>query len=164
MTASTTLPIAGGLIEIAGELAGDAREANDRQWLNVTVTRLDGNRRHPVGATLFPLGLAGGEPAGRPLPCAVMPERLAEQAAPRRAVYRINGRRTTLKLETVFAEGLQEIADAQQTTVNDLLSQIEREHVSGGEPFNLTSAVRVFVACHHRAHRRPLPRAIEQAA
>jgi len=162
MVANTRLSLNEGVIEIAGELAAygadDARSSDERLWLNVTVTLLDGDRRHSMGAMLFPIGPTGCKPTDNTLASSVMPARSIS--------CRVNGRRTTLKLEAVFVDSLQEIADAQGTSLDELLSQIEREHLSqsvgehagGTRAFNLTSAARVFVACHQRAHRRPLLR------
>ena len=53
----------------------------------------------------------------------------------------VNGRRTSIRLETPFWDALQSVAKQRNQTVNDLVSQIAAATESG----SLTSAVRVFV-------------------
>jgi len=65
-------------------------------------------------------------------------------APPQAINCRVNGRRTTLKLEAAFAKGLAVIADTQGVSQDELLSQIERANEEAGQPYNLASATRVY--------------------
>lgn len=53
----------------------------------------------------------------------------------------VRGRRTSLALEGEYWSALEEIAKDQNISLQELIEQIKE----GYEPFNLTSAVRLFV-------------------
>lgn len=57
----------------------------------------------------------------------------------------VQGSRTSITLEDVFWDRLCDIAHRQETTVDAIVSDIK----SGLGNGNLSSAVRVFVACHN---------------
>jgi predicted DNA-binding ribbon-helix-helix protein len=59
----------------------------------------------------------------------------------------INGRNSSVCLESAFWDALGEIADIRGTTRATIVSTIESE----GRPRNLSSAIRVFVLAHYRA-------------
>jgi len=54
----------------------------------------------------------------------------------------IRGRRTSVRMEAAFWDGLAEIAQREGLTLNDLCEKIDDARLEGG---NLTSAIRVFV-------------------
>ena len=53
----------------------------------------------------------------------------------------IDGHKTSISLEDAFWSGLKEIADAERTTVSELVAKIDETRKQG----NLSSAVRLFV-------------------
>ncbi|MGC2154855.1 MAG: ribbon-helix-helix domain-containing protein [Pseudolabrys sp.] len=53
----------------------------------------------------------------------------------------IDGHKTSISLEDAFWNGLKEIADAERTTVSELVAKIDETRKQG----NLSSAVRLFV-------------------
>jgi predicted DNA-binding ribbon-helix-helix protein len=59
----------------------------------------------------------------------------------------INGRNSSVCLESPFWDALEEIADSRGTTRATIVSTIESE----GRPRNLSSAIRVFVLDHYRS-------------
>jgi predicted DNA-binding ribbon-helix-helix protein len=59
----------------------------------------------------------------------------------------INGRNSSVCLESPFWDALEEIADIRGTTRAKIVSIIESE----GRPSNLSSAIRVFVLEHYRS-------------
>jgi Uncharacterized protein related to arylsulfate sulfotransferase involved in siderophore biosynthesis len=129
----------------AVEMQGRTRRAADgTACLDLEFMRIDQQRRRTfAGAATIALGAAEDafaaaralDKAGVTLP-----------VEPARSInVRINGRRTTVKLEALFADGLQEIANAQGIELDELLSQIERANDSAGQPYNLASAARVYV-------------------
>jgi predicted DNA-binding ribbon-helix-helix protein len=54
----------------------------------------------------------------------------------------IRGKRTSVRMEAAFWDGLAEIAQREGLALNDLCEQINDARLEGG---NLTSAIRVFV-------------------
>jgi predicted DNA-binding ribbon-helix-helix protein len=64
-----------------------------------------------------------------------------------RRSIRIRGRKTTVTLENEFWDGLHEIARIEETSVSELLNQINCER----DITNLSSAIRLFVYNHFRA-------------
>ena len=59
----------------------------------------------------------------------------------------INGRNSSVCLESAFWDALKEIADIRGATRATIVSTIESE----GRPRNLSSAIRVFVLDHYRS-------------
>jgi predicted DNA-binding ribbon-helix-helix protein len=59
----------------------------------------------------------------------------------------INGRNSSVCLESPFWDALKEIANIFGTTRGEIVSTIESE----GRPHNLSSAIRVFVLDHYRS-------------
>jgi predicted DNA-binding ribbon-helix-helix protein len=59
----------------------------------------------------------------------------------------VNGRRTSLRLEPEMWEGLDEIAQRERLSVNDLVAFVDRQR----DAASLTSDVRVFVLGYFRA-------------
>ena len=53
----------------------------------------------------------------------------------------IDGHKTSISLEDAFWSGLKEIADAERTTVSELVAKIDKTR----KQCNLSSAVRLFV-------------------
>jgi predicted DNA-binding ribbon-helix-helix protein len=76
---------------------------------------------------------------------------LSELARRKSAIVRryvtINGRNSSVCLESAFWDALKEIADIRGTTRATIVSTIESE----GRPRNLSSAIRVFVLEHYRS-------------
>jgi predicted DNA-binding ribbon-helix-helix protein len=58
---------------------------------------------------------------------------------------KINGRNSSVCLESPFWDALKEIANTEGTTRAKIVSTIESE----GRPYNLSSAIRVFVLDHY---------------
>jgi len=58
----------------------------------------------------------------------------------------VNGRKTIVRLEDAFWEGLKEIASAHRTSVENLISLIEAHHADT----NLSSAIRLTVLEFYR--------------
>jgi predicted DNA-binding ribbon-helix-helix protein len=69
----------------------------------------------------------------------------------------VAGHRTSVRLEPVMWEALQEIARLQQTNVNQLVTDIDRQrHAS-----SLTAAIRVYIVDFYRAAAAIARRATE---
>jgi predicted DNA-binding ribbon-helix-helix protein len=60
----------------------------------------------------------------------------------------IGGHKTSVSLEEAFWSDLKEIAHNQQATLSKLVSQIDEKRQQG----NLSSAIRLYVLEHIRAH------------
>jgi predicted DNA-binding ribbon-helix-helix protein len=60
----------------------------------------------------------------------------------------IDGHKTSVSLEDAFWKHLKEIAHAQQATLPELVAKIDETRQYG----NLSSAIRLFVLEHIRAH------------
>jgi predicted DNA-binding ribbon-helix-helix protein len=58
----------------------------------------------------------------------------------------VNGRRTSVRLEASMWEGLHDIARRRGMTLNDLVTEIERDRVTPG----LTAAIRVYIVDFYR--------------
>jgi predicted DNA-binding ribbon-helix-helix protein len=59
----------------------------------------------------------------------------------------IAGHKTSVSLEDAFWKGLKEIAVSRDTTLSDLVAEIDTGRAHG----NLSSAIRLFVLDHYRA-------------
>ena len=59
----------------------------------------------------------------------------------------VAGHRTSVRLEPVMWEALQDIAQRQQTTVHDLVTAIDRNRTAS----SLTAAIRVYIVDFYRA-------------
>lgn len=70
-------------------------------------------------------------------------------------MLRVNGRRTSVRLEPVFADALPEIAAEMGLSMDELASRIERDNVATDSPLNLSSAIRAYVARYYRDLARP---------
>ena len=68
---------------------------------------------------------------------------------------RIAGHPTSVSLEKEFWEALKEIAEAQGTSINDLIGQIDAQRGTN----NLSSAIRVFILQRFRYDPGSLDRA-----
>lgn len=66
-----------------------------------------------------------------------------------RNVY-VAGKRTSMRLEAAFWEGLEEIAQRESLTVGELCNRLA-ERVEAVDASNLSSAVRVYVLEYFRA-------------
>lgn len=60
----------------------------------------------------------------------------------------INGHKTSISLEDAFWTEIKAIASQQNTTVKDLVTNIDRDRQAAA---NLSSALRVFVLRHYKA-------------
>ena len=60
----------------------------------------------------------------------------------------VQGRRTSVRLEPAMWEALKDIAAAERSTINEIVSAIADCRTSAG---SLTSAIRVFVMAYFRA-------------
>ena len=60
----------------------------------------------------------------------------------------IAGHKTSVSLEDAFWRGLKEIASGREITLSDLVASIDTDRRHG----NLSSAIRLFVLDHYRAH------------
>jgi predicted DNA-binding ribbon-helix-helix protein len=60
----------------------------------------------------------------------------------------VRGRRTSVRLEPAMWEALRDIANAERSTINDVVSAIAEYRAS---PSSLTSAIRVFVMGYYRS-------------
>jgi predicted DNA-binding ribbon-helix-helix protein len=69
-------------------------------------------------------------------------------ARSRKRSVEVRGRQTSLNLEIEYWSALDQIAKDQGISLQELIEQIK----IGYEPFNLTSAVRLFVLKHYQ-HR-----------
>jgi predicted DNA-binding ribbon-helix-helix protein len=56
------------------------------------------------------------------------------------------GRRTSIRMESIFWQLLETIAKMEQREVNDLFSEIDRQR----GPLNLTAAVRLFIVVYFK--------------
>jgi predicted DNA-binding ribbon-helix-helix protein len=74
-------------------------------------------------------------------------DRALHKSAIVRRYVAINGRNSSVCLESPFWDALEEIADIRGTTRAKIVSIIESE----GRPSNLSSAIRVFVLEHYRS-------------
>jgi predicted DNA-binding ribbon-helix-helix protein len=59
----------------------------------------------------------------------------------------VAGRRTSVRLEPVMWEALQEIVRQQETNINQLVTEIDRQRNSS----SLTAAIRVYIVDFYRA-------------
>lgn len=59
----------------------------------------------------------------------------------------VEGRRTSVRLEASMWEGLQDIARRRRMTLNDLVTEIERNRDTPG----LTAAIRVYIVNYYRS-------------
>jgi predicted DNA-binding ribbon-helix-helix protein len=59
----------------------------------------------------------------------------------------VSGRRTSVRLEPVMWEALQDIARRQERTIHDVVTQIDRERTAS----SLTAAIRVFIVAFYRS-------------
>jgi len=59
----------------------------------------------------------------------------------------VAGRRTSVRLEPVMWEALQDIARRQERTVHDVVTQIDRERSAS----SLTAAIRVYIVAFYRS-------------
>ena len=57
----------------------------------------------------------------------------------------IAGHRTSLSLEQPFWEALKALAEDDGVSLAALIERVDRERTEGGEPYNLSSALRVYV-------------------
>ena len=64
----------------------------------------------------------------------------------------IEGHRTSISLEPVFWDLLQDAALARGISINRLVAEIDRERIAAGTPPGLASAIRVWLV--HREHTR----------
>jgi predicted DNA-binding ribbon-helix-helix protein len=62
----------------------------------------------------------------------------------------IGGHKTSVSLEDGFWRGLKEIAAGRDQTLSELVSSIDSDR----QPFNLSSAIRLFVLNHYRSQIR----------
>ncbi|HLG88043.1 MAG TPA: ribbon-helix-helix domain-containing protein [Alphaproteobacteria bacterium] len=60
----------------------------------------------------------------------------------------VRGRRTSVRLEPAMWEALRDIAAAERSTINDIVSKVAECRTSAG---SLTSAIRVFVMAYYRS-------------
>ncbi|MCK5295385.1 MAG: ribbon-helix-helix domain-containing protein [Alphaproteobacteria bacterium] len=60
---------------------------------------------------------------------------------------KVNGRRTSMRLEGEIWEALEEISERENLTINELCSQIDNMR----DDFNLSAATRVFIVAYFRA-------------
>jgi predicted DNA-binding ribbon-helix-helix protein len=58
----------------------------------------------------------------------------------------VAGRRTSVRLEPVMWEALQDIARRQERTIHDVVTQIDRERTAS----SLTAAIRVYIVSYYR--------------
>jgi predicted DNA-binding ribbon-helix-helix protein len=63
----------------------------------------------------------------------------------------VAGRRTSVRLEPVMWEALQDIARRQERTVHDVVTQIDRERTAS----SLTAAIRVYIVGFYRSAALP---------
>ena len=66
----------------------------------------------------------------------------------------VAGRRTSVRLEPVMWEALQDIARREERTIHDLVTQIDRERTAS----SLTAAIRVYIVGFYRAAAGGEPR------
>jgi predicted DNA-binding ribbon-helix-helix protein len=70
----------------------------------------------------------------------------ASMAQAKKRSVEVRGRQTSLSLEVEYWSALRQIAKDQGISLQELIDQIK----AGYEPFNLTSAVRLFVLKHYQ--------------
>jgi len=63
----------------------------------------------------------------------------------------IAGHKTSVSLENAFWTGLKDIATSRNMTLSELVASIDADRRQG----NLSSAIRLFVLEHYRAHAEP---------
>ena len=63
----------------------------------------------------------------------------------------ITGHKTSVSLEDAFWSGLKDIAASRNMTLSELVASIDADRRQG----NLSSAIRLFVLEHYRAHAEP---------
>lgn len=66
----------------------------------------------------------------------------------------VGGHRTSVRLEPVMWEALQEIARLQRRTIHDLVTTIDRNRTAS----SLTAAIRVYIVDFYRAAASPAQR------
>lgn len=66
----------------------------------------------------------------------------------------VAGRRTSVRLEPVMWEALQDIARRQERTIHDVVTQIDRERTAS----SLTAAIRIYIVGFYRAAAGGEPR------
>lgn len=66
----------------------------------------------------------------------------------------IAGHRTSVSLEPDFWTALKEIAKEQGTSLNELITQIDRERTQNAPQTGLSSALRVYILRYFRAPHR----------
>jgi predicted DNA-binding ribbon-helix-helix protein len=74
----------------------------------------------------------------------------------------VAGRRTSVRLEPVMWDALQDIARRQRATVHSLVTEIDRERTAS----SLTAAIRVYIVDFYRAAALPMSgqaRAVERS-
>jgi predicted DNA-binding ribbon-helix-helix protein len=91
------------------------------------------------------------------------PRRNPDNAPTSLAIHNIvvGGHRTSVRLEPVMWDALQDIARRQRVTVHDLVTEIDRRRTTSG----LTAAIRVYIVnfyrteAFHAGQPQPLPAA-----
>ena len=68
---------------------------------------------------------------------------MSRDAAPKKRSVRISGHETSITLEEPFWDALRDIAQAQSVSVNQLMSDIDKDREG-----NLSSALRVYILRH----------------
>jgi predicted DNA-binding ribbon-helix-helix protein len=63
----------------------------------------------------------------------------------------VGGHRTSVRLEPVMWEALQDIAQQQRATIHDLVTHIDRQRIES----SLTAAIRVYIVNFYRAAAVP---------
>jgi len=71
----------------------------------------------------------------------------------------IAGHKTSVSLEDAFWKALKEIASGLNLTLSDLVASIDTDRRQG----NLSSAIRLFVLDHYRAHSKRRGGAVREA-
>jgi predicted DNA-binding ribbon-helix-helix protein len=83
-----------------------------------------------------------------------MPPSVDPQSRVTRTVV-VRGRRTSIRIESVFWTLLTALAEAERTSIDDVLSELDARRGS----LNLTAAIRVFTVTYFQgsppAHRQP---------
>ena len=88
---------------------------------------------------------------GQPLPlsgASVALELVERNASLKSRNIVVMGRRTSVRLEPAMWEALKDIAKAERSTINEIVSAVAECRTSSG---SLTSAIRVFVMAYFRA-------------
>jgi len=71
----------------------------------------------------------------------------------------VAGRRTSVRLEPMMWDALSEIADQEQKTVHQLVTEVDRQRTES----SLTAAIRVYIVRFYRSVVQRMPEAMEQA-